>query len=89
MVEVQGNNAPTCPRCDGRSVEIVAHSPVPGVWEMHLCQTCFYGWRSTEPPYATTPEALSPGFRIDAAKLGQGRRMPEIPPLRTGVVPKK
>ena len=55
---------------------------------MHLCQTCFYSWRSTEPPYATTAEALSPGFRIDAAKLGQGRRMPEIPPMRPGIMRK-
>ena len=49
---------------------------------MHLCPRCFYSWRNTEPDYATSADALSPSFRIDPTGLGQGRAMPEIPPLR-------
>jgi len=30
----------------------------------------FYTWRSTEPDYATSAEALSPRFRIDPSRLG-------------------
>ena len=54
-----------CPRCSTGDARVVARSPRPGVWTMHLCTVCFYTWRSTEPDYATRAEALSPGFRID------------------------
>ncbi len=72
----------SCPRCDTPGAGVVARSPVPGVWEMVLCQTCFYSWRSTERDEATQAAAMSPKFRIDPAKLALGHVMPVIPPLR-------
>ena len=71
-----------CPRCGSDETRVVARSPVEGVWRMFLCSTCFYSWRSTEPAYATTPEGIAPGFRIDPATLPLGKVMPAVPPLR-------
>jgi vanillate/4-hydroxybenzoate decarboxylase subunit D len=71
-----------CPRCSTGDARVVARSPRPGVRSMHLCTVCFYTWRSTEPDYAIRAEVLSPGFRIDPSRLGEGRAMPEVPPLR-------
>ncbi len=73
---------PGCPRCDTPVAGIVARSPVAGVWVMHLCQTCFYSWRSTEPDEATKASAMSAKFRIDPAGLQRGHVMPAVPPLR-------
>src|SRR3979409_1238764 len=80
--EIDRSKSSACPRCLTGDARVVARSPRPGVWTMHLCTVCFYTWRSTEPDYATSAEALSPRFRIDPSRLGEGRAMPEIPPLR-------
>ena len=80
--EIDRSKISACPRCLTGNVRVVARSPRPGVWTMHLCTVCFYTWRSTEPDYATSAEALSPRFRIDPSRLGEGRAMPEVPPLR-------
>jgi hypothetical protein len=74
--------AAACPRCGTAHTRVIARSPVEGVWEISLCSTCFYSWRSTEPAYATTPEGITPGFRVDPATLPLGKVMPAVPPLR-------
>jgi hypothetical protein len=75
-------DALTCPPCDTPGAEVVAGSPVPGVWAMYFCQTCFYSWRNMEPAEATKGSSMSPKFRIDPARLPLGLIMPLIPPLR-------
>ncbi len=71
-----------CPRCDTPNSAVVARSPVAGVWEMYLCPTCFYSWRSTEPEEATKAAAMSAKFRINPTTLPHGHVMPAVPPLR-------
>jgi hypothetical protein len=71
-----------CPRCSTKQAQVVARSPVPGVWTMQLCPVCFYSWRSTEPDYATKATALASDFRVDSNRLAEGKPMPGIPPLR-------
>jgi hypothetical protein len=80
--EMDRNKISACPRCLTGDARVVARSPKPGVWTMQLCTVCFYTWRSTEPDYATSAEALSPRFRIDPSRLGEARDMPGVPPLR-------
>lgn len=80
-VEKNESGAPSCPRRATQLSLVIARSPVCGVWEMFLCTTRFYSWRSTEPDSVTRAEAMDPRFRIDPAKISQGRPMPEIPPL--------
>ena len=74
--------SPDCPRCGTAKTRVVASSPVAGVWQIFLCSTCFYSWRTTEPTYATTRAGIAPGFRIDPATLSLGKVMPAVPPLR-------
>ncbi len=76
-----GDAALECPRCSTKAARIVARSPVPDVWTMHLCPVCFYSWRSTEPDYATKATALAPRFRIDPDRLEEGASVPGVPPL--------
>lgn len=37
-----------CPRCDAETVRVMTKSPVGDVWEVYVCDTCSYSWRSTE-----------------------------------------
>ena len=37
-----------CPRCDADTVRVMTKSPVGDVWEVYVCDTCSYSWRSTE-----------------------------------------
>lgn len=38
-----------CPRCADEKIEVMATSPVKGVWTVYQCQHCLYTWRDTEP----------------------------------------
>ncbi|MDU5193099.1 MAG: non-oxidative hydroxyarylic acid decarboxylases subunit D, partial [Mixta calida] len=31
-----------CPRCGDQHIELMATSPVEGVWTVHQCQRCLY-----------------------------------------------
>ena len=37
-----------CPRCGSETVRDMTKSPVGDVWEVYVCDTCYYSWRSTE-----------------------------------------
>jgi hypothetical protein len=36
-----------CPRCADEHIEVMATSPVKGVWTVYQCQHCLYTWRDT------------------------------------------
>ena len=47
----------TCPRCLSDRARRVASAPDrSGAWEFYHCETCHFGWRSTEPPEVIDPE---------------------------------
>lgn len=64
-----------CPRCDTENVVVMAKSPVGDVWEMYLCETCFYSWRSTETP------VVDPLFKLTPEKIAGLGIIPPVPPL--------
>ena len=33
-----------CPRCADEHIEVMANSPVKGVWTVYQCQHCLYTW---------------------------------------------
>jgi len=70
-----------CPRCDTDKVDVMVQSPVGHVWEMYLCHTCAYTWRSTETPDKTDPARYNPHFKIKAGEIGQMLVIPPIVPL--------
>jgi hypothetical protein len=43
--EIDRSRSSACPRCLTGDARMVARSPRPGVWTMHLCAVCFYTWR--------------------------------------------
>lgn len=45
-----------CPRCADEHIEVMANSPVKGVWTVYQCQHCLYTWRNTEPLRRTSRE---------------------------------
>lgn len=64
-----------CPRCDSENTRKMVDSPVGKVWEVYVCEDCWYSWRSTE-----TPQIL-PKFKLDKDKIEHLGVIPPIPPL--------
>ncbi|MCW2904349.1 MAG: hypothetical protein JWO67_6614 [Streptosporangiaceae bacterium] len=75
-------NTTICPRCDSQNIRLLTISPVPGRWEMYVCGTCIYSWRSTEPDSATDPLTYPAEFKIDPAEIPTLPAIPSIPPRR-------
>mgnify|MGYP000152538320 CR=1 FL=1 len=71
-----------CPRCDQENVELMAKSPVGNAWEIYVCHTCWYSWRSNETPDKTDPQQYKKNFKIDASKIDNMLVIPAIPPLK-------
>ena len=71
-----------CPRCDTGDVELLAVSPVGRVWEMYLCRTCAYTWRSTETPDKTDPARYAKSFKIKPEAIPAMLVIPPVPPLK-------
>jgi hypothetical protein len=60
----------------------MAHSSPAGIWEIHLCRTCFYSWRTTEPVSATDPEHYDERFRLTPEQIARFAEFPVVPPLK-------
>lgn len=65
-----------CPRCDEESVRVMTKSPVGNVWEVYVCDTCAYSWRSTE------EINISPIFKLKKEEISKLAEIPAIPPLK-------
>jgi vanillate/4-hydroxybenzoate decarboxylase subunit D len=64
-----------CPRCGSENTRVMVKSPVGDVWEVYVCETCWYSWRSTESP------VVSPIFKLVPEKIKDLQMIPPIPPL--------
>lgn len=65
-----------CPRCDKDETRVMVKSPVGDVWEVYVCDSCFFSWRSTE-----TIKVL-PQFKLNDQKIAAMQMIPPIPPLK-------
>ncbi|AUY25286.1 non-oxidative hydroxyarylic acid decarboxylases subunit D [Mixta calida] len=70
-----------CPRCGDQHIELMATSPVEGVWTVHQCQRCLYTWRSTEPLRRIGREHYPQAFRMTQQDIDNAPEVPAIPPL--------
>ncbi|MDR7855504.1 non-oxidative hydroxyarylic acid decarboxylases subunit D [Tissierella sp.] len=70
-----------CPRCNSESIDIMAKSPVGDVWEVYLCDTCTFSWRSTEGTNITDPEQYDKRFKLNPEEFDTLAQIPPIPPL--------
>lgn len=71
-----------CPRCAWESLDRLATSPVPEVWEVWQCTRCLYTWRTSEPERRTRREEYPERYRITQADIDSSSEMPAVPPLR-------
>ncbi|AUX93453.1 non-oxidative hydroxyarylic acid decarboxylases subunit D [Mixta gaviniae] len=70
-----------CPRCGDQHIELMATSPVEGVWTVHQCQRCLYTWRSTEPLRRISREHYPQAFRMTQQDIDNAPEVPAVPPL--------
>jgi hypothetical protein len=70
-----------CPRCESEDVGKVVDSPVGDVWEVYMCNRCFYSWRSTEDASVTDPAKYDKRFKLTEAQIAKMMEIPPIPPL--------
>lgn len=73
-----------CPRCGTEHVDVMVKSPVGNVWEVYICKTCWYSWRSTETPDKTDVKQYNPKFKINPDNISKMLVIPPIPPLKQG-----
>jgi len=62
-----------CPRCRSTGTEAVGDSPVPNAWQLFRCTTCWYVWRSIEPPDALDPDMYPVEFRLTPEQVSRAR----------------
>ncbi len=67
-----------CPRCDSNTANLLVKAPVDDAWEVYICSTCNFTWRSTESEDITTPAKYDSRFKIDPISISN---MPVIPPV--------
>jgi transposase-like protein len=70
-----------CPRCDSELVRVMVKSPVGDAWEVYLCDTCKFSWRSTEGANITDPEQYDKRFKLNPEEFDKLDKIPPIPPL--------
>ena len=66
-----------CPRCGSEKVRVMTKSPVGDVWEVYVCDTCCYSWRSTENVHVDDIFKLTPEAIANLAPI------PPVPPLKS------
>ena len=71
-----------CPRCNSHKVSLLTKAPVDNAWEVYICDTCCFSWRSTEDEEITNPDKYNKTFKINPDKISTLTQMPPIPELR-------
>lgn len=71
-----------CPRCDSNTAEKLLDAPKDKSWEVFLCQTCWFSWRSTEDEVVTNPAKYDERFKLKPDELDKLLAIPPIPPLK-------
>ena len=66
-----------CPRCADEKIEVMATSPVKGVWTVYQCQHCLYTWRDTEPLRRTSREHYPEAFRMTQKDIDEAPQVPQ------------
>ncbi|MGW7087089.1 non-oxidative hydroxyarylic acid decarboxylases subunit D [Streptomyces sp. NPDC054871] len=77
------DHATICPRCAYETIDRLATSPVPGVWDVLQCRQCLYTWRTIEPARRTRRDAYPEQFKMTVADIENAIEVPAVPPLRT------
>ena len=68
-----------CPRCDSNTVDLLVKSPVADAWEVYICSTCSFSWRSTEDDSIKDPDKYDKRFKINALDIPGMMTIPPVP----------
>ncbi|WP_430027573.1 non-oxidative hydroxyarylic acid decarboxylases subunit D [Paenibacillus turicensis] len=71
-----------CPRCDSKTIELLTKAPLEDAWEVYICGTCYFSWRSTEGENITNPEKYDRRFKLNPANFEKLDKIPPIPDLK-------
>lgn len=71
-----------CPRCGSENIEVIAKSPKDNVWEVFMCNCCFYSYRSTEPENRKSRSLYDERFKVDLEQVNSIGVIPPVPPLK-------
>lgn len=66
-----------CPRCDEATVRVMTKAPIDNAWEVYVCDTCAYSWRSTETPH------VNDVFKLKKEDIPRLQMIPPLPPLKS------
>jgi vanillate/4-hydroxybenzoate decarboxylase subunit D len=70
-----------CPRCDSDSAGLLVKAPVDNAWEVYICGTCGFSWRSTESEDVTDPNRYDKRFKINRDAIPNLTVIPPVPKL--------
>ncbi len=70
-----------CPRCDSDSAGLLVKAPVDNAWEVYICGTCGFSWRSTESEDVTNPARYDKRFKISPDAIPKLTVIPPVPKL--------
>jgi vanillate/4-hydroxybenzoate decarboxylase subunit D len=70
-----------CPRCDSNTAGLLVKAPVDNAWEIYICSTCNFTWRSTESEDITDPAKYDVRFKINPKSIPTMHVLPPIPKL--------
>ncbi len=70
-----------CPRCDSDTAELLVKAPVDNAWEVYICNTCNFTWRSTESEDITNPAKYDRRFKIHPDTIPDIPVLPPVPKL--------
>ncbi|MDR3349209.1 MAG: DUF1062 domain-containing protein [Acidaminococcales bacterium] len=66
-----------CKRCDADTVRVMTKAPVGSAWEVYVCETCDYSWRSTEDVH------VNDVFKLKPENIPGLQQIPPVPALKT------
>ncbi len=67
-----------CPRCGSETIELLTKSPVEGAWEVYICKTCCYSYRSTEEEELKNYDLYDSRFKVDPTTINKQQVIPPI-----------
>jgi vanillate/4-hydroxybenzoate decarboxylase subunit D len=70
-----------CPRCDSDTTDLLVKAPTNDAWEVYVCATCNFSWRSTESEDITNPKKYDKRFKINPDSIPNMIVIPPVPKL--------
>lgn len=71
-----------CPRCESDNAELMVKAPVNEAWQVYICNTCYFSWRSTEDELIRDPKKYDNKFKINPKEIPHLISIPPVPKIK-------